>query len=328
MKINQKRKNSRQIKTFGKIITGATIAITGLFFVVRIADAQTWVEIQDQIKENTQQINNIENKIIDLKENYKLLYEGLKNQNEQLGNQISFASYFLGIVSALFTFGGIFLAWFINRQYDKIKNMSDIVGSTKKYIDEHNKELYKKIKRDETIDLLNRLKEVPEDVSNICSVLLSRDLLIEDYEDLKESYSKVKEIGFPGNTKYEYTMILLQHFPYQSLKDAELKIDIIPFINRHSLNNMFDGDTRHLFKEVFRYLKEFGISNEQNKTIIKNLFYGCFNSRFKDNKDLQILIKSTTLEFRMNISDISAIAKEQDLGNQAYLTWIDSIYEN
>ena len=237
------------------------LVVLGIFFTSKLSYAQTWVQMQDQVKENTQQIENIEDKIIDLKDDYRLLYGGAKNQNDQLGNQISFASYLLGGFSFIFTVLGIFLAWYINRQYEKIKEIKDAVESTKKYINEHNKELYEKIKRDETVELLNRLKEVPEDISNICHLLLSRDLLEEDYPCLKESYLKIKEDVFNGQAIDDYIILLTQHFPYQSLKDADLKTKIISYINLPLINNMFDRDIKNLFKQILKYLKEFGTND-------------------------------------------------------------------
>jgi len=316
MKTNQSQKN--------KIII--IIVVLGIFFTSKLSYAQTLIQIQDQVKENTQQIKNIEDKMIDLKDNYGLLYDGAKNQNNQLGNQISFAGYLLGGFSFIFTVLGIFLAWYINRQYEKIKEMKDTVENTKKYIDEHNKELYTKIKRDETTELLNRLKEVPEDVSNIASLLLSRDLVEQDYQSIKEPYLKVKNGRLKSNVKNDYITLLMQHFPYQSLKDVDLKTEIITCISLPFLNAMFDKDIKNLLSQIFKYLKEFGINNEQNKTIIKNLFYYYSRSEFQANVELQNYIKETISKSQLNTLDLSAIAKEQAPADTVYTNWLNSIF--
>lgn len=312
MKTNQKQKNKVLFILF----------IVSLFFVVEKVNAQTWIETwnetQNQIKENTQQIENIESKMIDLKNNYRLLYDGAKNQNDQLSNQISYSGYILTVL-------GLLLAWYINRQYEKIKEMKEIVEKTKEYIDENDKELYEKIKRDETVGLLNRLKEVPEDVSNICSLLLSRDLLEEDYECLKKAYLKAKEGDSIKNVTDQYIVLLMQHFPYLSLKDSDLRAEMITYINVSLLNNMFERDVSNLFGEIFKYLKEFGVTDEENKTIIKNLFKGYFDSRFKENERLQTFIKRIILRSGVNILIISSIAKEQNLENAIYTDWVNMI---
>ena len=71
----------------------------------------------------------------------------------------------------------------------------------------------------------------------------------------------------------DYITLLTQHFIYESLKDIELRSEIITLINPILIHGMFDRDIRNFFNEVFKYLQEFGIVDQQNKTIIKNLFY-------------------------------------------------------
>jgi len=308
MKTNQSQKN--------KIL--AFLIVVSLFTIVKTTYAQTWVQTQDQIKENTQQIKNLEEKMVDLKDNYRILYDGAKNQNDQLGNLISYSGYLLAIL-------GLILAWYINRQYEKIKEMKDIVESTKKYIDGHSKELYIKIKRDETIELLNGLQEVPEDISNICNLLLYRDLLEDDFKYLKDPYLKIKDDVSQRNAKYQYAILLAQHFPYQSLKDADLKTEIISWINHPLLNGMFVRDVKNFFDKVFQYLGEFGISDEQNKTLIKNLFYYYSKSIFITNIELQNYINKVVRESKL---DIFSIAKEQAPTDTVYTDWVDSILKH
>ncbi len=294
------------------------IAIISLFILSNFTYAQTtFVEVRDQTKENTQQIKNIGENIGDLKENYRLLYDGAKNQNDQLGNQISFLSYILAIFGFLF-------AWYINIQYEKIREMKDIVKSTKEYIDGHNNELYEKITRDETVKLLTRLKEVPEDIENICQLLLSRDLLEEDYSYLKEPYLKIKNDELQGTAKDEYIILFLQHFPYQSLKDPDLKIEIVSNVNLNKFNGMFIRDVKNLFDGVFKYLKEFGVIDEENKLIIKNLFYNYSKSKFQANIELKNFIKDIILKFQLNTADVLAIAKEQAPNDSLYMNWLNS----
>jgi hypothetical protein len=309
-----------------KYIIATTIILSGIFFVSSLSRAQTWTQTLDQVKDNTQQITSIENKMIDLKDNYRLLYDGAKNQNDQLGDQISFAGYLLSGFSFIFTILGLFLAWYINRQYEKIKEMKDIVENTKKYIDKHNDELYKRIKREETLSLLTRLEEVPEDITNICPLLLSRDLLIEDFSRIRVSYLKTRGDSFDRSVTDQYIILLMQHFPYQSLKDVDIRTDIIPYINGRLLYNMFNRDIKNLFEQTFKYLKEFGISSEENKIIIMKLFYHYFKSKFQTNMELQSFIKEIIVKSELNIIDISNLAKGQAPTDQAYVDWLNLIF--
>jgi hypothetical protein len=309
-----------------KYIIINTFIVLGIFHANKISNAQTWVQTLDQVKNNTQQITNIENKIIDLKDNYRLLYDGAKNQNDQLGDHISFAGYSLGIFSFILTILGIFLALYINRQYDKVKEMKDIVEITKKAIDGHSTDLYKKLKREETLSLLMRLEEVPEDITNICPLLLSRDLLTEDFSRIRVSYLKTKDDSFDRSVTDQYIILLTQHFPYESLKDIDIKIDIVSYINNSLLQNMFSRDIKNLFVQVFKYLKESGISDEQNKIIIKKLLYHYSKSRFQPNMELHSFIKEVIIKSKLNLTDISDIAKEQAPTDQIYIDWLNLIF--
>lgn len=300
--------------------------VLGLFTISKLSYAKTWVQIEDQLKENTLQIQNIDSRMMELKDNSRLLYDGAKNQNDQLGNQISFASYLLGGVSFIFTVLGIFLAWYINRQYEKIKEIKETIEGTKKYIDEHNKELYEKIKRDDTVELLNRLKEVPEDIANVCPLLLSRDLLEKDYQSLKESYLKIKDDKSNRQAKDDYIVLLTQHFIYESLKDKELKTEIIPLINTMLIYGMFNRDIENFFNGVFKFIKEFGTEDEQTKIMIKNLFYHYSKSKFKENIELQNYIKELLVKYGLNKSDIYNIAKGIAPSDVIYINWLDLVF--
>lgn len=303
------------------------VIFTSLFSVDKTSCGQTWTQAQNKIIENTQQIENINGRIIDLKDSYRLLYDGAKNQNDQLSNQISFASYLLGGISLIITFGGIFLAWYINRQYEKIREMKDVVEATKKVIDSHATDLYIKLKREETLSLLERLRDVPEDITNICQLLLSRDLLNTDFSCLKEAYLKIKKvIPIDGEVKGNYVTLFMQHFAYESLKDQDLRDEIISNINAQNLHNMFARDIKNFFDQSLKYLSEFGIDNDQSTRIIKNLFFNYSKSKFQTNIEMQNYIKERLSECKLKTDKVASIAKEQAMTDSVYVTWVDSIF--
>lgn len=299
-----------------------------LFFVDKLSYAQNWAQTQDQIKKNTQRIEIIDEKISDLKDNYRLLYDGAKNQNDQLSNQISFAGCLLGVFSFIFTILGIFLAFYINLQFEKVKKMKDIVETTKAAIDGHSTDLYKKLKREETLSLLIRLEEVPEDIINIADLLLSRELIESDFLYLKTSYLNIKMSDSVDRVNAEdlYLILLMQHFPYESLKDLEIEGEFIKNIDIKHLDNMFSRDVRKFFDQVLKYLKEFGVDNEKNKTTIKNLFYNYSKSKFRENIELQNHIKETLSKYGMKTPAIASILKEQNPKDNIYIAWVDLIF--
>lgn len=300
-----------------KIYVFVALFIFGIFFVIKLSYAQTWVQTQDKIKENTQKMQNIESKIVDIKDNYRLLYEGAKNQNDQLGNQISFANYFLGGISLFFTFAGVFFAWYINRQYEKVKEMKDIVETTRKAIDDNATSFYKKLKREDTLDLFKRLEEVPEDIINIYPLLFSRDLLESDFLYLKNPYLKIKD-NLPSstiamNSRNIYIQLLLQHFPYESLKDSDIVDEIVSNINTTNINNMFLRDIRRFFDQVLKYIKEFNINNGRSEEIVRNLFGSYLGSKFKGDIKLKDYIKELFIKYGIKIGDVFEILKKNGI---------------
>lgn len=292
-----------------------------------IVQAQTFIQIQSQVKENTQQISRMEAAIGDLKDNYRLLYDGAKNQNDQLGNQISWSNYLLSLLSLIVTVGGLFLAWYINRQYEKIKQMKEIVDKTKKAIDGHTSDLYKKLKREETVSLLQRLMIVPEDISNVCHLLLSRDLRSDDFVYLKGLYLKTKNSPLPNSRGLsDYMTLLIQHFPYESLIDEDLKGEVAKNITLSILNHMFIKDIKNFFDNVLRYLKEFRIDSEINKDIIGNLFYQYSKSVFKQDVDLKTYIKELLIKNGLKTAITVTILKQKASSDLEYIAFLDSIF--
>lgn len=301
-----------------KILMFLTIFFV-FFLTLNTSNAQvTFVEVRNQTVDNTLHIKNIEEKLLDLKDNYKLLYDGAKNENDQLGNLISYSGFILSIL-------GIFLAWYINRQHEKIKEMREIIEKTKDYIDKHNLELYKQIKRDETLDLLTRLNEVPEDITNICPLLLSRDLNSADYQKLKNPYLKIKSVAAYTQARYDYLILLMQHFPYESLMDNELSQDIISNINVTSINSMFERDIKGFLVGVFKYLKECRIDNNSSKLLIENLLYFYSKSRHLINVSLSSFLKKEITESGFSFLNIITIAKNKAPNDSLYSNWLDSL---
>jgi hypothetical protein len=86
--------------------------------------------------------------------------------------------------------------------------------------------LFKKIKREETNDLLTRLERVPEDIANIGILLLSRELLSADFIKLRNAYLKLDDDEF----KNPYKSLFFQHFLTETLKDETLRAEILDFI--------------------------------------------------------------------------------------------------
>lgn len=306
------------------------LAIITCFLIFQPTYAQTWTQLTNQVNDNESKVKNIENiiedirsRIDDTKENYKLLYDGAKDQNNQLSFQISFLSCLMAAFSIFLTVIGSFFAWYINHQYKKIKEIKNDVAETQEYINQNNKKLYEEIKRDETISLIERLKDVPEDVANIAQLLFFKELKEEDFINLKDAYLKYLEIE--TEEKETYLSLLLQHFPYLSLKDNGLRKDIISNIDYTMFDAMFQRDIKHFFDDSFKYLEEFEINSDDSQNIIKKSFYQYYKSKFKMNIELNDYIKDLIKKYKLTSDKIYDIAKTAASSETAYIAWLNPI---
>ncbi len=118
----------------------------------------------------------------------------------------------------------------------------------------------------------------------------------------------------------------MQHFPYESLKDQDLGDEIVLNINAQNLYGMFPRDVRKFFDQILKYVKEFGVDDEKNKTIIKNLFYHYSKSKFQTNSELQNYIKEILSKNSMKTTLIAFVLKEHAPADTVYTTWIDLIF--
>jgi hypothetical protein len=299
-----------------------------LFFVKSKVFAISVYSNQAQIKENSTKILNLEKdlnlvdeRISDLKENNNSLYNGIKDQNQILGNQISFTNYILGGFSLLVTIGGILLGVYIQKQYKKIKTTNSIIQKTKDFIDGHSTDLYEKLKKEEMLSLCKRLEEVPEDIANIGQFLLAKDLPEECFCFIKNAYQKAESMKEAPVDLSFYMIIILQNFTYISLNDEYLSSKIIESINRSYINGMFDRDIEKLFKDILRYTKECGLEDENVKNIIKNLMNGLYQSRHEKKKtDLLNLIQGANI----NSQIFYKIASENRSSDTTYLEWMNN----
>ena len=108
------------------------------------------------------------------------------------------------------------------------------------------KGLYYDLRREETKTLFQRLVMEPEDIDNLGSLLLARDVDADNFPLLKEAFLKLPEKKSPqeGNEvfpitideKRSYMLQFFQHFFYESLKDN----DIQPIFTE-SFKNIFDN---------------------------------------------------------------------------------------
>jgi len=175
--------------------------------------------------------------------------------NESISNQFSAASYSLTIFGILFGLLGFILGIYITYIERKVVRILEAnqgllaesnrikieVFDMNKLIQENVYGLYEKIRRADTLHMLERLREVPEDIANLSSALLSRELAHEDFQILKEAYFKVEdeedeEVGLRMTFKNSYKLLFFQHFLNIAIKDNRVGPPPLPreFLRVHT----------------------------------------------------------------------------------------------
>ena len=137
--------------------------------------------------------------------------------------------------------------------------------------------LFKKIKRQETIDILTRLKKIPKDILNVNTLLVSRDLLQEDFVGLKEAYSNLDN---DIECRNSYKILFFQHFLTNSLNDEILRTELTDFIP-HAIRCSFENDILKSTHDFVLVVVDLGINNFRKEA--NNYFQGLSVSEFKNN---------------------------------------------
>ncbi len=168
-----------------------------------------------------------------------------------INNQISMLNAFIAGFSFIFVIAGIFLGIYISRLEKRIldaKNSIDEKEKTINYlasaVEETDKKihsdiggLYMSLREEESMALLKRLEEEPQDITNIGSLLLARQLKPEGFSILKTAFHKLLQLGDVANEgdfvypsyKEQYLLLFFQHYMYYSMTDEKIREELCQF---------------------------------------------------------------------------------------------------
>jgi len=271
----------------------------------------------------------IEKKIIDLRDKHDYQVKQNDQTLSSISSQIGAASYNLTIFGILFTVAalgvGVYIT-FIERKILAIREENkallkesitakDEVVLINDLIHKDIYGLFLKIKREETVHILKRLINIPEDISNLSNELLSRELEETDFSLLKKAYLNLRqdELLKPGHIRIEmshkdkYLLLFFQHFTHQSIIDEDIKIDFINFIPR-GIDCSFEIDIIKSTKEFIQAVIKLGFLT--NIKGINNYFEKLSDSKHKNLEKLYETIFNT-LETRDRRFDFYNILDNQ-----------------
>ena len=215
----------------------------------------------------------------------------VNSSNDIIANEIaasdrywSIASVILGILCLIL---GIYITW-CSRKVEKLKlsveqkeqdviRLKDIIDDTNQRIQHDLSGLYQKLRTEETNTLLRRLIKVPEDVSNVQNLLLSRDLPSDAFPMLKEAFKSIKK---EDESYYnDYLLLFFQHFAGQSLLDDKIRTCITNALD-FIVGCAFKNDIIKSTNDIVGALAE--MPYEDGKVFVVAYYRALRNSKFKD----------------------------------------------
>lgn len=268
---------------------------------------------------------NLEAAIATLKDNQDFLQKINEESISCISNQLNSASYNLTLFGIIFGIIAIPLGLYVTNIERKIVNINEqnkeLLSKNQKIkedIDVVNKliqsdiyNLFLKIKREESVHILDRLVKVPKDISNVYQSLLSRDLEREDFIKLKQAYSQLGDIRNEFHQKYH--LLFFQHFIDLSLKDKELRKNISEFIPI-GISSAFENDILKSTFDFANLLVNNGI--QEYKSEVNMFFKGLTNSEFKKFENVYELLFDN-LKSRKNRFELFSILDSSNDKKQA-----------
>lgn len=216
----------------------------------------------------------LENEITLLKSKYDFQEKIADKTFNSISNQLNAASYNLNIFGIAFAFLAIVLGVYITYVERKIiriseESKSQLIQSKaiKKDIETINNliqsdinGLFEKIKREETKHILQRLIKVPQDIGNLSTALLSRELEKEDFELLKKAYLSLKGSYHASN----YELLFFQHFLDLSIMDEHVGPKIVNYFPV-AISNAFENDIIKSSEDFINAIIVMGIKEKEKE---------------------------------------------------------------
>jgi hypothetical protein len=296
---------------------------------IRIKAIEKNIVTQEELKE----------KIVSIKERIENEERINEKTLDGISKQLDAASYNLSVFGILFGIGAICLGiyvTYVERKIVKIseenkelllknKTIKNEVEALNNLIQKDIFGLYLKIKREETIYILDRLIKVPKDIANVCSELLSRELQQEDFDKLIQAYGKLKiqnnkDTGEEdSNLHYseQYKVVFFQHFLNQSMRNSDLRKDMLDYLY-FGIHSAFENDIIKSTTDFTTAIIDLGIVNFEQE--INKYFEGLSSSEHKNYIDVYKALFNT-LQSRKNRFDFMSVIKSVEATRKAKINF-------
>lgn len=228
----------------------------------------------------------------------------------------------ISVLALLIAVAGFYLGYYIQQKAKTVKELTRQSMATEasvkriqKNIDTNLTAIYHKLRREETLYVLNRLQQIPEDVSNCSSLLLSRELDPSDYplllaaykkllsleEEIKKTEVKNEEDFFASLNGVEaqfevykslYRVLFFQHFMGLAINEDVLRQDLIDNF-KELCGSAFYNDIEKSTHELLA-----GLASNENQTKVEILIkyiLALSTSKYNDTRLYTEIISFTDL---------------------------------
>lgn len=237
------------------------------------------VSLNDRIKSLESDLNEINEQVSYLKEQSNSQIGMLDTAFDGVSSQLGASSNFIAIFAIIIGIISVALGIYVSRIESKIRAIAqdnetlllrnvqirqDIESLSNK-ITSDTKGLYNILRREESNHIIERLLLVPDDIVNLNTLLLSRELEGSHFEKVKEAFVRSDD-----DHKDPYDTLFFQHFAGQSMLDVEIKNRILNSLDI-LIANSFKNDIIKSTIDYFDHVHSNGIiasKDEVNKFAI------------------------------------------------------------
>lgn len=183
------------------------------------------------------------------------------------------------------------LAKTVDEKSEEVDALAQATKDLNEKIHNDIKGLYYDLRREETKTFFERLVMEPQDINNIESLLLARDVDADNFPLLKEAFLKLPEEISPQegdedfiitiDGKRSYMLQFFQHFFYESLKDNDIQ-PIFTESFKNVFNNAFESDIIRATEGLCRALADTDTTFDKVEVLTEFLkaINGCKHKKF------------------------------------------------
>lgn len=254
-------------------------------------------------------VDSLQAKLDALQGKTELLSNVIETANDGVSNQLASATFWLEVIAILIVIVGGVIGYYINYRKKQIEEIASLVEEKKHSVEKmaseterldasinHNlKNVYIKLRKEETDVILDRLIQEPYDISNLEELLLSREIGKDNFPKLREAYLKFvreeEELSPEVQNTYNtmrYVILFFQHFFYDSIRDDSIREILVKYFDeactaafkRDIINSTIElcralsNETSTFNKEdvLVNYLKAIDKSKHKTFMDLKNIF--------------------------------------------------------